>query len=123
MISKCSAAASNTFHIKNLFDRLSLTAQNVYNTEEVIYFHHAILPETASFEVFCFTAMIFYSVILTPFVSPICLQYHFNRSLREPAGPCTKSMEVSESRMERVNWQDVFTQTEGIRPNRKGMEL
>ena len=24
------------------------------------------------------------------------------RSLREPAGPCTKSMEVSESRMERV---------------------
>ena len=26
-----------------------------------------------------------------------------NRSLREPDGPCTKSMEVSESRMERVN--------------------
>ena len=25
------------------------------------------------------------------------------RSLREPGGPCTKSMEVSESRMERVN--------------------
>ena len=24
------------------------------------------------------------------------------RSLREPGGPCTKSMEVSESRMERV---------------------
>ena len=24
------------------------------------------------------------------------------RSLREPSGPCTKSMEVSESRMERV---------------------
>ena len=28
------------------------------------------------------------------------------RSLREPGGPCTKSMEVSESRMERVN--DLF---------------
>ena len=26
------------------------------------------------------------------------------RSLREPAGPCTQSMEVSESRMERVNF-------------------
>ena len=26
------------------------------------------------------------------------------RSLREPGGPCTKSMEVSESRMERVKW-------------------
>ena len=25
------------------------------------------------------------------------------RSLREPGGPCTKSMDVSESRMERVN--------------------
>ena len=25
------------------------------------------------------------------------------RSLREPGGPCTKSMEVSESHMERVN--------------------
>ena len=25
------------------------------------------------------------------------------RSLRAPGGPCTKSMEVSESRMERVN--------------------
>ena len=25
------------------------------------------------------------------------------RSLREPGGPCTKSMEVPESRMERVN--------------------
>ena len=25
------------------------------------------------------------------------------RSLRDPGGPCTKSMEVSESRMERVN--------------------
>ena len=25
------------------------------------------------------------------------------RSLREPGGPCTKSMEVSESRMKRVN--------------------
>ena len=28
---------------------------------------------------------------------------HLTRSLREPVGPCTKSMEVSESRMERVN--------------------
>ena len=27
---------------------------------------------------------------------------HLTRSLREPGGPCTKSMEVSESRMERV---------------------
>ena len=26
------------------------------------------------------------------------------RSLREPGGPCTKSMEVSESHMERVKW-------------------
>ena len=25
------------------------------------------------------------------------------RSLQEPGGPCTKSMEISESRMERVN--------------------
>ena len=30
------------------------------------------------------------------------------RSLREPGGPCTKSMEVSESRMERVNCQTLF---------------
>ena len=27
---------------------------------------------------------------------------YLTRSLREPGGPCTKSMEVSESRMERV---------------------
>ena len=30
------------------------------------------------------------------------------RSLREPGGPCTKSMEVSESRMERVNIKIFF---------------
>ena len=29
-------------------------------------------------------------------------------SLREPGGPCTKSMEVSESRMERVKESDVL---------------
>ena len=29
------------------------------------------------------------------------------RSLREPGGPCTMSMEVSESRIERVNYSDV----------------
>ena len=28
-------------------------------------------------------------------------------SLREPGGPCTKSMEVSESRMERVNMMSI----------------
>ena len=31
--------------------------------------------------------------------------YTLTRSLREPAGPCTKSMEVSESRMERVKYR------------------
>ena len=31
------------------------------------------------------------------------LIFMLTRSLREPGGPCTKSMEVSESRMERVN--------------------
>ena len=31
---------------------------------------------------------------------------YLTRSLREPEGPCTKSMEVSESRMERVNTTD-----------------
>ena len=30
------------------------------------------------------------------------------RSLWEPGGPCTKSMEVSESRMERVNSSFLF---------------
>ena len=29
--------------------------------------------------------------------------FSLTRSLREPDGPCTKSMELSESRMERVN--------------------
>ena len=29
--------------------------------------------------------------------------FHLTRSLREPGRPCTKSLEVSESRMERVN--------------------
>ena len=32
-----------------------------------------------------------------------CHSSVLTRSLREPGGPCTKSMEVSESRMERVN--------------------
>ena len=31
------------------------------------------------------------------------------RSLREPGGPCTKSMEVSESRMERVKWSSIHS--------------
>ena len=31
--------------------------------------------------------------------------FHLTRSLREPGGPCTMSMEVSESRMERVNFR------------------
>ena len=31
-----------------------------------------------------------------------CIHW-LTRSLRAPGGPCTKSMEVSESRMERVN--------------------
>ena len=34
--------------------------------------------------------------------------YAINPSLREPGGPCTKSMEVSESRMEQVNYFYVF---------------
>ena len=29
---------------------------------------------------------------------------HLTRSLREQGGPCIKSMEVSQSRIERVNW-------------------
>ena len=32
----------------------------------------------------------------------LILQFVLTRSLREPGGPCTKSMEVSESRMEGV---------------------
>ena len=36
------------------------------------------------------------------------------RSLREPGGPCTKSMEVSESRMERVNKKTVSRRFKGI---------
>ena len=40
------------------------------------------------------------------------------RSLREPGGPCTKSMEVSESRMERVkgvsDWLPYAHFSEGV---------
>ena len=33
----------------------------------------------------------------------MCIMLNLTRSLREPGGPCTKSMGASESRMERVN--------------------
>ena len=36
--------------------------------------------------------------------------FELTRSLREPGGPCTKSMEVSESRIERVKaWHKTFS--------------
>ena len=35
----------------------------------------------------------------------VCVCKNLTRSLREPGGPCTKSMEVSESCMERVKMQ------------------
>ena len=35
----------------------------------------------------------------------ILRQSILTRSLREPGGPCTKSMEVPESRMERVKYR------------------
>ena len=41
-------------------------------------------------------------VILPLKMKPSCSNI-LTRSLREPGGPCTKSVEVSESRMERVN--------------------
>ena len=41
--------------------------------------------------------------ILGNFVYNSFLFALLTRSLREPGGPCTKSMEVSESCMERVN--------------------
>ena len=38
----------------------------------------------------------------------LSLFHLLTRSLREPGGPCTKSMEVSESRMERVKFHSVY---------------
>ena len=43
------------------------------------------------------------------FLKIICI--HLTRSLREPGGPCTKSMVVSESRMERVKYILTFVLT------------
>ena len=42
------------------------------------------------------------TISLTDFYAYFTKQF-LTRSLREPGGPCTKFMEVSESRMERVN--------------------
>ena len=36
------------------------------------------------------------------FLTSLRVRVKLTRSLRKPGGPCTKSMEVSESRMERV---------------------
>ena len=53
-----------------------------------------------------FLTHIVYSLIQASFyiiVHKYILMNFLTRSPREPGGPCTKSMEVSESRMERVN--------------------